>query len=213
MSSGRDVIVVPGFYDNRHPFTRKEFQEARDRAETRVNNPTESENQPAIETQAETNQANLVTDEGVIPVININELPITNEPAINATLLPDEDIESIPPTAVTMLTEANNNGEPKTKEPELILNSITPENLFDIQIKQIDMDLARYDKDQTIKGNSVRAINGRNLDQNLIVEVDQELVDRDRDFEEVNTANGIDANGRLGAILLDNIIASMWQDH
>nr|POE98578.1 hypothetical protein CFP56_77661 [Quercus suber] len=161
MSSGRDVIVVPGFYDNRHPFTRKEFQEARDRAETRVNNPTESENQPAIETQAETNQANLVTDEGVIPVININELPITNEPAINATLLPDEDIESIPPTAVTMLTEANNNGEPKTKEPELILNSITPENLFDIQIKQIDMDLARYDKDQTIKGNSVRAINGR----------------------------------------------------
>nr|POE69307.1 hypothetical protein CFP56_42883 [Quercus suber] len=161
MSSGRDVIVVPGFYDNRQPFTRKEFQQARDRAETRVNNPTESENQPVIETQAETNQANLVTDEGVILVINFNELPVTNEPAINAMSLPDEDIDSIPLTAVMVLTEANNNREPKTKEPELISDSITPENLFDIQIKQIDTNLARYDKDQTIKGNSVRAINGR----------------------------------------------------
>ena len=37
-------------------------------------------------------------------------------------------------------------------------------------------------------------------------------MDRDRDFEEVNTANGFDANGRLGAILQDNLIASMWQD-
>ena len=160
-SSGRDVIVVPGFYDNRHPFTRKEFQEARERAETRVNNPMELENQPAMETQAETNQANMVTDEGVIPVININELPVTNEPTINATLLPDEDIDSIPPTTVTVLTDANNNGELKTKEIELIPDSITPENLFDIQIKQIDTDLARYEKDQTIKGNSVGAINGR----------------------------------------------------
>uniref|UniRef100_A0A7N2R3Y5 Uncharacterized protein n=1 Tax=Quercus lobata TaxID=97700 RepID=A0A7N2R3Y5_QUELO len=126
---------------------RKEFQEERERAEIRVNNPMESENQPAMETQAETNQANMVTNEGVIPVININELPVTNELAINATLLPDEDIDSIPPTAVTVLTDANNNGEPKTKEIELIPDSITPENLFDIQIKQIDTDLARYDKD------------------------------------------------------------------
>ena len=159
-SSGRDVIVVPGFYDNRHPFTRKEFQEARERAETRVNNPMELENQPAMETQAETNQANMVTDEGVIPVININELSVTNEPTINATLLPDEDIDSIPPTTVTVLTDANNNGELKTKEIELILDSITPENLFDIQIKQIDTDLARYEKDQTIKGNSMGPLMG-----------------------------------------------------
>ena len=46
----------------------------------------------------------MVTDEGVIPVININEFLITNKPTINATLLPDEDIDSIPPTAVTMQT-------------------------------------------------------------------------------------------------------------
>nr|POE57678.1 hypothetical protein CFP56_38460 [Quercus suber] len=95
-----------------------------------------------METQAKTNQANLVTNEGVIPIININELPVTNEPTINATLLPDEDIDSIPPTAFMVLTEANNNGEPKTEEPELIPDSITPENLFDIQIKQIDTNLA-----------------------------------------------------------------------
>ena len=54
-SSGRDVIVVPGFYNNRHPFMRKEFQEERERAETRVNIPTESKNQPTMKTQAETN--------------------------------------------------------------------------------------------------------------------------------------------------------------
>ena len=77
----------------------------------------------------------MVTDEGVIPVININELPVTNEPTINATLLPDEDIDSIPPTAVMVLTDGNNNGEPKTKETKLIPDSITLENLFDIQIK------------------------------------------------------------------------------
>ena len=160
-SSGRDVIVVPGLYNNRHPFSRKEFQEARERAETKVNNPTKLENQLAMETQAETNQANMVTDEGVIPVININELPVTNEPTINATVLPDEDIDSIPPTAIMVLTDANNNREPKNKETELIPDSITLENLFDIQTKKIDTDLARYEKDQTIKGNLVRAINGR----------------------------------------------------
>ena len=153
--------MVPGFYDNRNPFTRKEFQEARERAETRVNNPMESENQSAMETQLETNQANMVTDERVISVININELSVTNELAINATLLLNEDNDSIPPMVVTVLTDANNNEEPKTKETELIPNSITPGNLFDIQIKQIDTDLARYEKDQTIKGNSVGAINGR----------------------------------------------------
>ena len=69
-----------------------------------MNNPTESKNQPAMKTQAETNQENMVIDEGVIPVININELLVTNKPTINATLLPDEDIDSIPPTAVTMQT-------------------------------------------------------------------------------------------------------------
>lgn len=36
-------------------------------------------------------------------------------------------------------------------------------------------------------------------------------MDRDRDFEEVSTANGIDANGRLGAILQDNLIAGMFK--
>ena len=112
-----------------------------------MNNPTKSENQLAMETQAETNQANMVTDEGVIPVININELPVTNGPTINATLLPDEDIDSIPPTAIMVLTDANNNREPKNKETELILDSITLENLFDIQTKKIDTDLARYEKD------------------------------------------------------------------
>ena len=69
-----------------------------------MNNPTESKNQPAMKTQAETNQENMVIDEGVIPVININELLVTNKPTINATLLPDEDIDSIPPTAITMQT-------------------------------------------------------------------------------------------------------------
>ena len=69
-----------------------------------MNNPTESKNQLAMKTQAETNQENMVTDEGVIPVININELLVTNKPTINAMLLPDEDIDSIPPTAVTMQT-------------------------------------------------------------------------------------------------------------
>ena len=57
-----------------------------------------------MKTQAETNQEIMVTDEGVIPVININELLVTNKPTINAMLLPDEDIDSIPPTAVTMQT-------------------------------------------------------------------------------------------------------------
>ena len=152
--------MVPDFYDNRNPFTRKEFQEARERAETRVNNPMESENQSAMETQLETNQANMVIDKRVISVININELSVTNELAINATLLPNEDNDSIPPMVVTVLTDANNNEEPKTKETELIPDSITLENLFDIQIKQIDTDLARYEKDQTIKGNSMGPLMG-----------------------------------------------------
>ena len=48
------------------------------------------------------------------------------------------------------------------------------------------------------------------LDKNLIVEVNQELMDKDTNLEAVNTANGIDANGRLDVILRDSIVASMW---
>lgn len=47
-------------------------------------------------------------------------------------------------------------------------------------------------------------------DENLIVEVDRELMNKDTNLEAVNTANGIDANGRLSVILRDSIVASMW---
>ena len=46
--------------------------------------------------------------------------------------------------------------------------------------------------------------------ENLIVEVDRGLMDKDTNLEAVNTTNGIDANGRLGVILRDSIVASMW---
>lgn len=48
------------------------------------------------------------------------------------------------------------------------------------------------------------------LDENLIVEVDRELMDKDTNLETVNTANSIDANGRLDVILRNSIVASMW---
>ena len=47
-------------------------------------------------------------------------------------------------------------------------------------------------------------------DENLIVEVDRELMDKDTNLEAVNTANGIDANGRLDVIMRDSIVVSMW---
>ena len=50
-------------------------------------------------------------------------------------------------------------------------------------------------------------------DENLIVEVDRELMNKDTNLEAVNTANGIDANGRLDVILRDSIVASMWWDY
>ena len=49
--------------------------------------------------------------------------------------------------------------------------------------------------------------------ENLIVEVDRGLMDKDTNLEAVNTTNGIDANGRLGVILRDSIVASMWWDY
>ena len=48
------------------------------------------------------------------------------------------------------------------------------------------------------------------LDENLIVEVDRALMDKYTNLEAVNTANGIDANGRLNVILRDSIVVSMW---
>ena len=48
------------------------------------------------------------------------------------------------------------------------------------------------------------------LDEKLIAEVDRELMDKDTNLEVVNTANSIDVNGRLGVILRDSIVASMW---
>ena len=50
-------------------------------------------------------------------------------------------------------------------------------------------------------------------DENLIVEVDRELMNKDTNLEAVNTANGIDANGRLDVILWNSIVASMWWDY
>ena len=50
-------------------------------------------------------------------------------------------------------------------------------------------------------------------DENLIIEVDRELMDKDTNLETVNTANSIDANGRLDVILRNSIVASMWWDY
>ena len=77
-------------------------------------------------------QASMETDEGINSNINANDLPITNEVAINATLPPEVVIESNSPTGVEVPTDTRNNGEEKNKESELISNSITFENLFDI---------------------------------------------------------------------------------
>ena len=99
-------------------------------------------------------------DEGINLDTNAKDLPITNEVAINATLLLEVVIESNSPTVVEVPTNTRSNGEEKNKESELISDSITSENLFDIQINEIDAELARYDEDPSIKGKSVRVING-----------------------------------------------------
>ena len=72
------------------------------------------------------------TDEGINSNINANDLPITNEVAINATLPLEVVIESNSPTGVEVPTDTRSNGQEKNKESELISNSITFENLFDI---------------------------------------------------------------------------------
>ena len=112
-------------------------------------------------------------NEGVISDINANDLPVTKEVSINATLSPDDDFDLNSPIVVKVSTNTSNKGEGKTKETKLTLDSITPENLFDIQIKEIDANLARYDEDLIIKGNLVRVINGMsNLeDPNLILPI------------------------------------------
>ena len=66
-SSGRDVIMVPSFYEMRHPFMRKEFQAVREWAEMGANS--------SAEKRLEMAQASVETDEG----INAKDLPVTNE--------------------------------------------------------------------------------------------------------------------------------------
>ena len=94
--------MVLGFYENRHPFTRKEFQAARVRAEIRVNNLTK--NQPEMA------QASMETDEGIITDINAKYLPITNDDAINDKLFPKGVINSNSPTIVQVLAYTNKIG-------------------------------------------------------------------------------------------------------
>ena len=110
--------MVPSFYDNGHPFTRKEFQAAREKAETRVNNSTEN--------QLEMVHANMEINEGVISDINANDLPVTKEVSINATLSPDDDFDLNSPIVVKVSTNTSNKGEVKTKETKLTSDSITP---------------------------------------------------------------------------------------
>nr|POF02758.1 hypothetical protein CFP56_25118 [Quercus suber] len=107
-----------------------------------------------MENQPEMVQANMETNEGVISNFNANDLPVTKEVAINVTLSPDDCIDSNSPMVVKVSMDTSNKGEAKTKETKLTLDSITPENLFDIQIKEIDADLAQYDEGPIIKANS-----------------------------------------------------------
>ena len=57
-----------------------------------------------------------------------------------------------------MLAYTNNKGG-GNKEAELISCSITSRNLVDIQINEIDADLAKYDKDLIVIGSLVKVIN------------------------------------------------------
>nr|POF25237.1 hypothetical protein CFP56_34059 [Quercus suber] len=104
----------------------------------------------SAEKQLEMTQASMETDEGINSDINANDLPITNEVAINDTLPPEVVIESNSPTGVKVPTNTRNNGEEKNKDTELISDSITSENLFDIQINEIDAKLAIFDEDSSI---------------------------------------------------------------
>ncbi|KAK9989616.1 hypothetical protein SO802_029855 [Lithocarpus litseifolius] len=155
--SGRDVIVVPGFYEKSHPFTRREFQAAREKEEMRVNG--------AAEKLPERAQANMETDEGISPAINANNSTVTEEVDFNDTLPSDFGVDQNPPTAGGLPTVTCNNGEEKNKESDLFSDTINSENLVDIQINEINADLTRFDEQLIVKGNNVGVINGKVHDE------------------------------------------------
>ena len=69
----------------------------------------------SMEKQQEMAQASMETDEGINSNINANDLPITNEVAINATLPLEVVIELNSPMGVEVPTNTRSNGEEKTK--------------------------------------------------------------------------------------------------
>ena len=75
-STGRDVIVVPGFYENKSPFTRKAYQTARMRAEATV--------VKTVASRPDMAQANMEIE--VSECIIANEVLVTKEGGVGDTL-------------------------------------------------------------------------------------------------------------------------------
>ena len=109
--------------------------------------------------QPELNQNNMETEEGS-EGINVTELSVTQTNVLGKVSHLDLVVDPIlnstpretPPIIFQDSVETSHNGN-------LFPSSIAPENLFDIQIREIDEDLEKFDKHSDILGKRVKAFN------------------------------------------------------
>nr|POE96064.1 hypothetical protein CFP56_61580 [Quercus suber] len=95
-------------------------------------------------------QANMETE--VSECIIANEVSVTKEGRVGDTLQPSM-IEGLTlPTVANKFVEARHVDSEIKKEKELRSKAGNKENLFDIQIKEIDIDLAKFDEDLNFMG-------------------------------------------------------------
>nr|POF26738.1 hypothetical protein CFP56_51094 [Quercus suber] len=124
--------------------------------------------------QAEDSQANMETEERD----EINEIDgaVTTEIEEGNTLQTVKNIEVDNTSSLVFEVESNSpvvtqlapdligshNGREINEEGLIPYTAIIPENLFDIQINQIDADLGRFDNNQNSRGETAKVFNANN---------------------------------------------------
>ena len=157
MAYGKEVIYVSGFYEHKQPFMRKAIYSTRMESEVVMTESGEGRSEKA-QASRET-EGDLVINEDVN---HVNE-EIDIGRTLHLALVTQDNQESIPsqlsPAEIQESMDTSNNEGIAGLTEDLIPLGVTTDNLFEIQIAEIDANIARFNGESVMKGNTRIALN------------------------------------------------------
>ena len=151
------VVYVPGFYENKKPWTRKEFHTVRMALEVT--------GKEALDGGPKKVQASRVSEGDRTITVTVGHITAFSElrEALHAVPVIHSNKNSLP--SQLSQVESHNSRKPCTNEgvtdleEDLFPIQLPTANLFDIQINEIDADLNRFNELPSMKVNTTNALN------------------------------------------------------